>query len=228
MATVDYARDVKPFDDDMAEFGSTWTDGQIANIIEGETFNPISVGNCREHMAGTEWWVEQQSDWVGQFQSYKDDPATDPQIVGFLDDIWSIVFALAGRTDVGTTLVYNRRGKISPANKQGARLWKEFFAWSRSNASPLVEDDITDFYSLGGGLKYGGEEVTNTDVADARTAWLADQNLNSNKVALSTEYNRLYNIHIAPIQASDDPLAVTDQAYKDALQQMSVNWVDQL
>jgi len=45
---------------------------------------------------------------------------------------------------------------------------------------------------------------------------------------LNQEHNRLYNIHIAPLQSGDDSATVTDQAWKDALAAMASDWVDQL
>ena len=228
MPVVNYERDVLPFDADMENFGSTWTDAQIANIIEGETLAPITTGSARMHLPQADWWVQTQTDWTGSFQSYRDEPGTDPVIVTFLDDLWSVVFGVQGSDNVGTQLLYNRRGQLRPIGKQYANTWKQFFTWARTATPALVEDDITDFYSYGNGLKYGGEEVLPAEVQAARDAYNAETGLASSKELLDAEYRRLYNLNIAPIASSQDPAEVTDQAMKDALQQMSVSWVDQL
>lgn len=229
MPTVNYVRDVLPFDQDVEQFGSTWTDAQIANIIEGQTLSPITIGSARKSLPVADWWKESQAGFTGVFQTYYDDPSTPVPVKDFLDTMWEIIFGIQGRSDVGTTLVYNKRGKIAPSDKQGGKLWKDFFDWTRGLDvnSQLSEEDIEDFYADGNGLKYT-EAVAAADVAASRDAYNAESELDTNKDLLDQEFRRLYNVHIAPIQASSVLGEVTDQAYKDALIAMSAGWVDQL
>lgn len=62
------------------------------------------------------------------------------------------------------------------------------------------------------------------DLEAAEAAKLAEQELYALRDSLFGEYNRLYNIHIAPLAENTES---TDQEYKDALALMSQDWVDQ-
>ena len=234
MPVLNYTRDVLPWDSDPAD----WTDDEIASSLNGQTVAPITTGSALQYLPGADWWVERQGGvYEGKFESYKDDPSTPNAIKNFLADIWSVVFGKQGRTDVGTMLIYNRNGVIVRTNKdtagdhllrQGSYMWKGFFDWALTAADPLVQEEIDEFYAYGNGLLYPASDVTAADVQASRDAYNTETDLQNDKQLLNGEYQRLYNLHIAPIASSQDPADVTDQAMKDALLAMNTGWVDQL
>ena len=222
MASVNYVRDVLPFDDATLEF----TDTAIARELNGQTLREIGVGDARVFHADAQWWILADTNiYEGEFQVLRDDTDTPAGVKSTLKKIWQIIFGF-GQGTMNTQLRRSTSGE--PLAAQFAGDLAVFADWTIANVADITTEQWQEFWAIGGGLKYPAQDVTAADVAASREAYNADVNLGETRNLLNDEYVRLYNIHIAPILQSNDIADLTDQAMKDALVQMSVGWVDQV
>ena len=222
MPIVNYANDVKPFDDDSGV--TVWTDAEIATQLNAQTAYDIDAATGRQSFAILGWWYQNQdSSWAGTIQAIQDDPAAPGAVTDFINSVWLRVYGAAA-SSCGTGLVYDWMNLVDP--DQLAAQWAGLFTWGNANGHPFTAPAIESFYSSGGGLKYPGQDVTGAEVASSRVAWNLVQELAATKQRLGTQYDALYNQYISPIYSSDNPAEVTDAAIKAGLQLMHDNWID--
>lgn len=221
MPQVNYDRDVRPFDDDPG----TFSDQDIADQLNAQTFAPITLGNGRDIVAENGWWnKEQDGSWTGAFQDIIDG-AAPAAVKSFLAKAWKVLYDYGG-SDLATTLRYKRNGEIGT---QYSDQWASFFVWAAANVpQSFTADSVEGFYAPGGGLKYPTQDVSAADVLAARDASVASGQLTQTRSLLNEEYNRLYNTYVSPVLADQNPANLTDAAMKQALNSMVANWVDQL
>jgi hypothetical protein len=222
MPIVNYASDVKPFDDDSGT--TVWTDAEIATQLNAQTAFDIDAATGRQSFAVLGWWYQNQdSTWAGTIQEIQNDPAAPGAVTDFINSVWLRVYGAAA-SSCGTGLIYDWMGSVDP--DQLAAQWAGLFTWGNANGHPFTVPAIESFYSSGGGLKYPGQDVTEPDVALSRIVWNEQQALIATKQRLDAQYSGLYNQFVSPIYSSDNPAEVTDTAMKAALQSMHDNWID--
>ena len=150
MPIVNYANDVKPFDDDSGV--TVWTDAEIATQLNAQTAYDIDAATGRQSFAILGWWYQNQdSSWAGTIQAIQDDPAAPGTVTDFINSVWLRVYGAAA-SSCGTGLIYDWMGSVDP--DQLAAQWAGLFTWGNANGHPFTEPAIESFYSSGGGLKY--------------------------------------------------------------------------
>ena len=203
VATVDYIRDVKPFDD----AAQAWTDAEIAYQVSGQTIGEIATQDARTYHAENDWWdVDLNGNYEGELHAIMVDPSTPDNIRTTLDGVGRLLFK---RSQVSMRTEIQLDQDDEARNKQGAGEVREALEYAVGLQNGVTQKEVRNYYNLGGGLKYK-QGVTQEDIAQSRIDY-------NNAIGKDTENSRIksleqgyYNSIIAPLYQQQGATSETE------------------